>query len=123
MKNSVGSPYIILSLLKRVISLVGSGLTLKKWVILMQDNMQLRMKKYMVKTEDGSFTIARKGRDQDSETMHTSHGAVVENQIKYVNPLRIDGKKTLKYLIFAQDWVSMQQLHWKNSLIIRVNSN
>lgn len=30
--------------------------------------------------------------------MHTSHGAVAEAQIKYVNPLRIDGKKDLKIL-------------------------
>ena len=56
------------------------------------------MKKYMVKTEDGSFTIRSEGPDQDSETMHTSHGAVAEAQIKYVNPLRIDGKKDLKIL-------------------------
>lgn len=100
MKNSVGSPsYNPLTPEKRVISLV------REW----SDSEKMgdfnarqyaanEMKKYMVKTEDGSFTIRSEGPDQDSETMHTSHGAVAEAQIKYVNPLRIDGKKDLKIL-------------------------
>ena len=56
------------------------------------------LKKYLVKTDDGSFTLHSKKINNSSETMHTYHGAYLEAQEKFVYPAGFIGKKSVSIL-------------------------
>ncbi len=57
---------------------------------------QADLKKVMIKTEDGSYTLPSSG--ENSETMHTHHGAVTESLEKFVKPAQLEGKKEVRIL-------------------------
>jgi tRNA U34 5-methylaminomethyl-2-thiouridine-forming methyltransferase MnmC len=57
-----------------------------------------KIKKYLVETADGSYTLQSDFCDNASETMHTTHGALLEARVKFVNPLKIEGKKDVAIL-------------------------
>lgn len=56
------------------------------------------LNKYLIKTEDGSYTLKSGVVDGKSETMHTYHGAVEESLEKFVKPAKIKGKKNIRIL-------------------------
>jgi tRNA U34 5-methylaminomethyl-2-thiouridine-forming methyltransferase MnmC len=57
---------------------------------------QSKIKKYMVKTADGSFTLRSQMFEDKSETMHTIHGAFYEAREKFVKPAFLQDKKTVE---------------------------
>lgn len=62
-----------------------------------------KIRKYLVETADGSYTLRSSVRDNAAETMHTTHGAISEARVKFVNPLftdpvNIEEKKQVKIL-------------------------
>lgn len=56
------------------------------------------IKKYLVKTADGTYTLHSNKHNDSSETMHTSLGAYSESKEKFVNPAGLQGKKKLSIL-------------------------
>ena len=56
------------------------------------------IKKYLVKTADGTYTLHSNKHINSSETMHTSLGAYSESKEKFVNPAGLQGKKKLSIL-------------------------
>ncbi len=56
------------------------------------------IKNYLVKTDDGTFTLHSNRINNSSETMHTSHGAYLEAKTKFVNPANLQGKKNISIL-------------------------
>ncbi len=59
---------------------------------------ELDLKKYLVKTEDGSYTLNSNSHNGNSETMHTHHGAIKESLEKFVKPARLEGKGKVRVL-------------------------
>ena len=57
-----------------------------------------KIKDYLVKTADGSYTLHSDVRDNSSETMHTKHGAFYEANEKFVNPASLESKKKVAIL-------------------------
>lgn len=53
---------------------------------------------YLVKTEDGSYTLNSNDVNGKSETMHTQHGAITESLEKFVKPAKLEGKKKVRIL-------------------------
>lgn len=51
-----------------------------------------KIKPYLIKTDDGSYTISSEEINGVSETMHTYHGALEESRQKFVNPSFLDKK-------------------------------
>lgn len=56
------------------------------------------IKKYLVKTADGTYTLHSNKHNDSSETMHTSLGAYSESKEKFVNPAGLQGKKKVAIL-------------------------
>jgi len=56
------------------------------------------IKKYLVKTADGTYTLHSNKHNNSSETMHTSLGAYSESKEKFVNPAGLQGKKKVAIL-------------------------
>lgn len=56
------------------------------------------LKKYLVKTADGSYTFNSNEVNGSFEAMHTSHGAITESMEKFVKPALLEGKKEVKIL-------------------------
>lgn len=50
------------------------------------------LKKFLIKTSDGSFTLKSEENEGISETMHTHHGALRESFEKFVNPAELREK-------------------------------
>lgn len=59
---------------------------------------QKEIKKYLIKTEDGSYTLNSNEVSGKSETMHTHHGAITESMEKFVKPSLLKNKKNIKVL-------------------------
>ena len=59
---------------------------------------ELDLKKYLVKTEDGSYTLNSNSRFGNSETMHTYHGAIKESLEKFVKPAQLESKEKVRVL-------------------------
>lgn len=53
---------------------------------------------YLIKTEDGSYTLKSDEVDGKCETMHTSHGAITESLEKFVKPSLLDNKDSIRVL-------------------------
>ncbi|MGZ7068452.1 MAG: MnmC family methyltransferase [Methanobacterium sp.] len=58
----------------------------------------LDLKKVLIKTDDGSYTLNSNTCNEKQETMHTYHGAIKESLEKYVKPARLEGKKEVQIL-------------------------
>jgi len=56
------------------------------------------LNKFLIKTEDGSYTLKSGIVDGKSETMHTYHGAIEESLEKFVKPAKLRGKKNVHIL-------------------------
>src|SRR5665648_902096 len=56
------------------------------------------LKKYLIKTDDGSYTLSSNNFNGKSETMHTTHGAINESIEKFVKPAKLKGKKDVHIL-------------------------
>ncbi|MCK9151631.1 tRNA (5-methylaminomethyl-2-thiouridine)(34)-methyltransferase MnmD [Methanobacterium alcaliphilum] len=54
--------------------------------------------KYLIKTDDGSYTLKSEDINGDCEAMHTVHGAITESLEKYVKPSNLTNKKNIKVL-------------------------
>lgn len=54
---------------------------------------------YIIKTDDGSYTINSPDFDGKSETMHNSNGAITESFEKFVKPLKFDYSKNKEIAI------------------------
>jgi tRNA U34 5-methylaminomethyl-2-thiouridine-forming methyltransferase MnmC len=52
-----------------------------------------KLKKFLIETGDGSYTLKSDGTNDASETMHTYHGGLNESLEKYVKPSHLTGKK------------------------------
>lgn len=63
-----------------------------------RENAKLALKKYLVKTGDGSYTFPSDNSNFKSEYMHTSHGAVTEALEKFVKPAKLNGKNKISIL-------------------------
>jgi tRNA U34 5-methylaminomethyl-2-thiouridine-forming methyltransferase MnmC len=63
-----------------------------------RDHAKLSLQDYLVKTDDGSYTLNSDILDGKSETMHTRHGAVREAMEKFVKPAKLDGKDNVRVL-------------------------
>lgn len=50
------------------------------------------LKKFLIETKDGSFTLSSAKLNGRSETMHTHHGAIEESFKKFVEPANLAGK-------------------------------
>ncbi|MBU4534854.1 MAG: hypothetical protein KKF16_03300 [Euryarchaeota archaeon] len=59
---------------------------------------QKKLKKFLIKTEDGSYTLNSNEVSGKSETMHTHHGAITESMEKFVKPSLLENKKNIKVL-------------------------
>lgn len=53
---------------------------------------------YLIRTDDGSYTINSNSVDSNSETMHTNKGAISESFEKFLNPINLDFNKDLHVL-------------------------
>ncbi|MEN4007306.1 MAG: MnmC family methyltransferase [Methanobacteriaceae archaeon] len=58
----------------------------------------LDLRRFLVKTNDGSYTLNSDTRYGVSETMHTYHGALKESLEKFVKPAKLEGKKEVRIL-------------------------
>lgn len=56
------------------------------------------LRKFLIMTDDGSFTFKSNDFKGKSENMHTSHGAITEAMEKFVNPAKLKGKKQVHIL-------------------------
>jgi tRNA U34 5-methylaminomethyl-2-thiouridine-forming methyltransferase MnmC len=54
--------------------------------------------KYLIKTEDGSYTLKSDEINNASETMHTKQGAISESLEKFVKPSNLNNKNNIKVL-------------------------
>jgi len=63
-----------------------------------RDDAKKGLKEYLVKTDDGSYTLSSNNFNGKSETMHTTHGAINESMEKFVKPARLKGKKQVRVL-------------------------
>ena len=59
---------------------------------------EMALKKFLIKTDDGSFTLKSNEFHGKSENMHTSHGAITESMEKFVKPAKLKGKKQVSVL-------------------------
>ena len=49
--------------------------------------------KYLIKTDDGSYTLSSGEINGNFENMHNSHGAITESLEKFVKPSNLNNKK------------------------------
>ncbi len=61
-----------------------------------RQNAASKIKSYMVKTADGSFTLLSQMFEDKSETMHTKHGAFYEAREKFVKPAGLGEKENVE---------------------------
>ncbi|MDO9043814.1 MAG: MnmC family methyltransferase [Methanobacteriaceae archaeon] len=54
--------------------------------------------KYLIKTDDGSYTLKSDEINGNFENMHTSHGAITESLEKFVKPSNLNKKNNIKVL-------------------------
>lgn len=59
---------------------------------------ELDLKRFLVKTEDGSFTLNSKICSGKSETMHSTHGAINESLEKFIKPAGLERKQNVRIL-------------------------
>ncbi len=59
---------------------------------------KIALQKYLIKTDDGSYTFKSESFNGKSENMHTSHGAISEAMEKFVKPAKLDGKAKVSVL-------------------------
>ena len=59
---------------------------------------ELEIKRYLVKTSDETYTLRSQDIKGNSETMHTSHGALREATEKFAKPAELRGKKQVAIL-------------------------
>jgi len=59
---------------------------------------QLDLRRFLVKTDDGSYTLNSNTRFGKSETMHTHHGALKESLEKFVKPARLEDRGKVRVL-------------------------
>ncbi|HOQ19456.1 MAG: MnmC family methyltransferase [Methanothermobacter tenebrarum] len=64
----------------------------------LRDAASKKLKRYLEKTADGSYTLPSDERMGNRETMHTLHGAITESYEKFVKPSKLEGKDNLKVL-------------------------
>lgn len=57
-----------------------------------REKAKLALQEYLVKTDDGSYTLKSDSSGGKSETMHTHHGAISEAMEKFVKPARLEEK-------------------------------
>ncbi|MDD1774554.1 MAG: hypothetical protein LUQ24_03390 [Methanobacterium sp.] len=53
---------------------------------------------YLIKTDDGSYTISSDFVNSESENMHTMQGALTESREKFVKPAHLEGKDCVDIL-------------------------
>jgi tRNA U34 5-methylaminomethyl-2-thiouridine-forming methyltransferase MnmC len=63
-----------------------------------RDQARKELLNYLIKTDDGSYTLKSDEMEGSCETMHTSHGAITESLEKFVKPSLLDNKDNLKVL-------------------------
>ncbi len=63
-----------------------------------RNNARKSLKSYLIKTDDGSYTLNSNSVSGKSEMMHTHHGAVTESMEKFVKPAQLEGKKEVRIL-------------------------
>jgi tRNA U34 5-methylaminomethyl-2-thiouridine-forming methyltransferase MnmC len=56
------------------------------------------LKNYLIKTDDGSYTVSSDFVNSASENMHTRHGALSESREKFVKPAHLEGKDRVDIL-------------------------
>ncbi|MDI3484604.1 MAG: hypothetical protein PWQ74_1191 [Methanobacteriaceae archaeon] len=56
------------------------------------------LRRYLVRTCDGSYTLPSQKVSGKSETMHTVHGAITEAYEKFVKPLQLENRDTIRVL-------------------------
>lgn len=59
---------------------------------------ELDLKRHLIQTGDGSFTLNSSALYGKPETMHTDQGAITESLEKFVKPARLEGKREVKIL-------------------------
>ncbi len=59
---------------------------------------QNEFSKYLIKTDDGSYTLSSGEINGDSETMHTNKGAINESLEKFVKPSNLNNKSNIRVL-------------------------
>ncbi|BAW31340.1 MAG TPA: MnmC family methyltransferase [Methanothermobacter sp.] len=57
-----------------------------------------KLKRYLIRTDDGSYTLPSKKLSGKSETMHTIHGAITEAYEKFVKPSQLENRDNIKVL-------------------------
>lgn len=70
----------------------------KKGNINARDDAKDELRKYLIKTDDGSYTLSSNNINGKSENMHTMHGAINESIEKFVKPAKLKGKKEVHIL-------------------------
>lgn len=100
MKSSFQNPfYNPLTPEEEVLSLIREWFDKeKKGDITARECTSQEIKKYLVKTADGTYTLQSNKHNDSSETMHTSLGAYSESKEKFVNPAGLQGKKKVAIL-------------------------
>lgn len=63
-----------------------------------RDQARKELLNYLIKTDDGSYTLKSDEVEGSSETMHTSHGAITESLEKFVKPSLLDNKDSIRVL-------------------------
>jgi tRNA U34 5-methylaminomethyl-2-thiouridine-forming methyltransferase MnmC len=56
------------------------------------------LKAFLVETADGTYTLKSEIKDDSSETMHTTHGALREAREKFAEPSQLRGRKNIAIL-------------------------
>lgn len=63
-----------------------------------RENAEIKLKKYLIKTDDNSQTLMSDIRFGKSEGMHTYHGAITESMEKFVKPSKLENKDKIRVL-------------------------
>lgn len=63
-----------------------------------RNNARNSLMKYLIKTNDGSFTLKSDDSHGVSECMHTRYGAISEAVEKFIKPAKLDGKDKIHVL-------------------------
>ncbi|KZX16070.1 tRNA 5-methylaminomethyl-2-thiouridine biosynthesis bifunctional protein MnmC [Methanobrevibacter cuticularis] len=63
-----------------------------------RDELSREIMKFLIETDDGSYTLKSPEFDGKSENMHNSHGAITESFEKFVKPLKFSYEKEIAIL-------------------------
>ncbi len=66
--------------------------------LLAQEKGRKGLIRFLIKTEDGSYTLKSDEISGKAEKMHTIHGAITESREKFVKPSLLENKKDIKVL-------------------------